>query len=443
MTSRNRAKNLVGRILRSQFVTSPSEVPVNAYLPFGKKVHLVDNLSTAAISGTSVIFKGGEERAYQGFDAELGWRISLFNSDAGQQLRIYGGGYRFTPDGGSGGAPDVQGPRARLDFTFDAVSYLWEGSRLSLGAEVQHDDPRGTQGFGSVRLRIALQSFGGATPSKLTAQERRMTDPIVRDIDIVSRAGAYGTQETATQTASGQAITVLSSASTTGVSLPGAVAAAGNNSTVILSGTFTTTATTTLQTGQTMQGGGTLSVRSPSGRTAMVSLPGATINSARFINGTVQMANNTVLTGFTINTSDTNVSAPSVVVPAGTSGATIANNTITSTTTGVANVAYGLLFSVGGGTSSTTVSGNSITATNSTAGGIAQSLTLNSSSNSIVSGNRLNAVSGGDLNSRVIYSANATIVTASSTGNVKVNGSCTDGGGNTGSISFTDATTCP
>ncbi|MBF0166962.1 MAG: hypothetical protein HQL45_04965 [Alphaproteobacteria bacterium] len=202
----------------------------------------------------------------QGFDAEIGWRLPFFKADAGQQLRIYGGGYRFAAD--SETVPKIQGPRGRLDLTFAQVPYLWDGSRLSLGAEVQHDNPRGTQGFVSARLRIPLQFFGKADPAKLTAQELRMTDPIIRDIDIVSQARAYGAPEAATQTASGQTLTVLDSNTTTGAGLPAAIAAAGANSIVILSGTFSTTAVTTLQSGQTVMGGGSTSVRSLSGRTA-------------------------------------------------------------------------------------------------------------------------------------------------------------------------------
>ena len=93
------------------------DVRANIYRPFGPDRHDVDSLNTAELSGTSVIFRGGEERALAGFDGEVGWRVPLFESNAGQQLRVYGGGYRFYADG----VDPVQGPRGRLDRTYDEV----------------------------------------------------------------------------------------------------------------------------------------------------------------------------------------------------------------------------------------------------------------------------------------------------------------------------------
>ncbi|KAF0223680.1 MAG: hypothetical protein FD176_1706 [Rhodospirillaceae bacterium] len=177
---------------------------VNGYVPVGRTSYQEDSLSTAEISGAGVIFRGGEERSLGGFDAEIGWRIPIFADDADRQVRVYAGGYRFADEG----IPMVAGPRGRAEMVFDEVPGLWEGSRLALGAELQNDDPRGTQGFLSARLRIPLQA--GAKPSRLTPMERRMADPIVRDIDVVAQAGAFGAAETATTTG-GNAISVVSS----------------------------------------------------------------------------------------------------------------------------------------------------------------------------------------------------------------------------------------
>src|SRR3546814_9231481 len=63
----------------------------NAYIPQGRRSHQVDALSTASLSGTSVIFRGGEEKSLSGFDAEIGWRVPVFDAQAAQQLRVYGG----------------------------------------------------------------------------------------------------------------------------------------------------------------------------------------------------------------------------------------------------------------------------------------------------------------------------------------------------------------
>src|SRR3546814_18634060 len=87
-------------------------------------------------------------------------------------------------------------------MVFDEVPGLWFGSRFSLGAEWQHDEPRGSQGFLSARLRIPLQIFGQPSSDR-TPMERRMAGPVVRDVDVVSQSGAFGKPETATANASG------------------------------------------------------------------------------------------------------------------------------------------------------------------------------------------------------------------------------------------------
>src|SRR3546814_6516498 len=145
--------------------------------------------------------------------------------------------------------------------------------------------------------------------------ERRMADPVVRDVDVVSQSGAFGKPETATATASGGAITVVSSASTAGANLQAALTTAGTNSTVILSGSFNTGgAITTLQSGQTLMGAGSITVRAPSGRTATLTTPAATLTGdVGGSNRTVVMANNSTLMGMTINNTDTtNINAQAV-----------------------------------------------------------------------------------------------------------------------------------
>jgi hypothetical protein len=391
--------------------------------------HDIDSLNTAALSGTSVIFRGGKERSLRGFDGEIGWRVPIFAGDAMQQLRIYGGAYKFYADE----VNKVQGPRGRAEWTFDEIPQLWEGSRFTLGTEVQNDGPRGTQAFAVARLRVPLQLFGEPV-SKLTPMERRMADPTVRDVDIISRAGAFGPQETATTTASGRALTVLSSATTTGAAMPGAVTAAGANSTVILSGSFTTTGTTTLNSGQTLMGGGALSVRSPSGRLATVALPTATITgNVGAANVTLELANNSTVTGLTINASDATNSVFAIRA-AGVSGATVSNSTITATTAGGAGTRAVIINTA---SSNVTLSGNSITAT-----GGASALAVEVGNSSVtVTGNTLSASGTSGLNAYAALST-ATILTGSS-GNTAGSGSCSNAGGNTGQISFTNTTTCP
>ncbi len=316
------------------------------------------------------------------------------------------------------------------------VPGLWEGSQLFLGAETQDDSERGSQSFASIRIRIPL----GGKPEKarqFTTQERRMTAPIVRDVDIVTQARVAATTpevvETATATANGQALTVLSSATTSGAALPGAVAAAPAANTIILSGTFNTTAETWVRDGRSLLAGA-VTVRSASGRTATL-VTSATIVGTNTASYVVRLAGNNTLSGLTITGTQNNGSVLEVVHLDDTAGnITVSNNTITATQTSNNNV-FGLK---GALITNLVVSGNTITATGNGAGDI-RALTL-AGSTATVSGNALSA--SGGATSRAVWVGTSTI-NAGSTGNTIGAGACTNGGGNTGSIGLTNGSTCP
>ncbi len=404
------------------------DLRANYYAPVGRRSHNVDSLSTAELSGTSVVFRGGEERSMGGFDAEIGWRVPLFEAGADKQFRIFGGGYHFSESG----VENISGPRARAELTFDSVPYLWEGSRLSLGAEWQHDDPRGSQGFLTARLRIPLQVYGKPS-SQLTAMERRMADPIVRDIDVVSQAGRFSAPETVTQTANGATFTVIDSNGFAATSLTANLATAGVNSTVILSGTFNTTAQTQMQGGQTLMAGNIM-VRSASGRTANLvtsaTISGTNVGAAAVL----QPTDNTTVQGLTIRVNNSGTAAIGIQANNTAGNIRYLNNTvIVSSGASTANAI------VVGANTNVTVSGNTATAT-TVAGQTAQALIVNSNSTATVTGNTLSA-SGGTTN-RAVLVGNATI-NAGSTGNVNTSGICTNTGSTTGSIVFTNGTTCP
>jgi hypothetical protein len=410
-------------------LSSDWDLRANGYMPLGSDWRAADRFNTATLSGTTVVFRSGEERALAGFDAEIGWRVPAFGRDAGQQVRLYAGGYRFASDD----VPEVKGPRGRAEIVFDELPFLWRGSRLALGVEAQYDGARGTQGFGAIRLRIPLQISEPPGSSKPGPMERRMADPIVRDVDIVAQAGAYGPQEAATQLESGTSFTVLNSSSTSGANLPGTVAAAAASTTFVMSGTFNTTALTQLQSGQSMMAG-SIVVRSPSGRTATLTTS-ATISGSDAVQNVIQLAGNNTLSGMTITGTDTGGGLAGVLLNNTAANINVLNNTINLTQTG-ANAASGIAVGVNTGV---VVSGNRITVTGS--GGATTMTALNVvTSTATVSGNTLSA-SGGTAN-RATNVSNSTI-NSGSTGNVKAAGVCNDGGGNTGSLSFTDGSTCP
>lgn len=406
------------------------EFRANGYVPVGTKARDLGTTSTASLSGTSiqVTSTNREERALEGFDAEMGWRAPLFDSEARRQLRLYAGGYRFSDAGVT-----VEGPRVRAELAMDDLNWFGRGTGLFLGMETQNDGIRGHQNFLSLRLRIPLGKEH-ERPSSLNAQERRMTAPVMRDVDIVTQNHVASTlvetvdasTPSAAVTVNGQAATVVSSATTSGAALQAALTAAGNNSTVVLSGTFNTTATTTLQTGQTVVGAGNLTVTTPSGHTVTIAAPGATITASA--PSALTMANGTTLSGLTINNTYNPAASYAIAAP-GISNVTIKNSVIsTASTSGVYVIDART-------TNNMILSGNTISSTS--AGGVG--VQADSAVNITIAGNTFGTASlpfG-------IHGNQWTSFNAASTGNVANGTNCVFlPGAPVGSVGF-DTITCP
>lgn len=430
------------------------DVRANAYLPRGNRVKQVGagtavaGTTTAALAGNTVqvtttagVTSVTEERALRGFDAEVGWRVPVFDAEGPRQLRVYLGAFRF-----SDSVSRLSGPRARVELEVADLRHLWRGGQLTVGAEVQNDQARGTHAFFSLRLRVPLG--GNASGATLSAQARRMAAPIVRDVDIVTQSrtntvvtGA-NTVETATTLDTGQAFTVLDSGTTTGAALPGAVAAAGANSLVVLSGTFNTSGITTLQPGQTLMGAGTFTVRTPSGRTATLTTPRATITGAVAGNNpAVALANNATLTGLQVSNTATGGGTPNpfAVRANGVTGATVSNNILLGFGNNGGGTAQSLLIT--GASSNITVSGNTLTSTGTT--GITVGLNVVNSTGILVLNNTMSATSNPPATqSRAIVVNNGSFA-AGSTGNTIVSGICSVAVAGTGSIGLTSGGTCP
>ncbi|OMG52470.1 hypothetical protein BJN45_14330 [Azonexus hydrophilus] len=407
------------------------DLRANAYVPVGTRGHKLGSTSMAAVAGSTVQITtlDYEERSLQGFDVEAGWRLPIFDSEAGRQLRVYFGGYRFSDAG-----IKVEGPRARVELAFDDLPWFGRGSALFLGAEAQHDSARGDQQFLSMRLRIPLGKVAQSR-STLSAQARRMTAPIVRDVDVVTQSHVASRQvETATTTANGQAFTLVTSdAAPTGAALGAAVSAAGNDSTVLLSGVFNTGNTlVSTQIGQTLTG--TLSVRTASGHTATVNT-GAAINGVN-ATSTIQLNAGGKLSGLSISNAYSGGGGRAVLVADGSTGVHITGNVISVTQSG-ANAATGITIGLN---TTATISGNTISATGSGGATNMMAIASTNASTVTVSGNSLSA-SGGTANYLVWSGANTTI-TADSTGNIRGSGTC-NGTSLSGSVVFTDATHCP
>lgn len=419
----------------------------NAYLPQGERVRTLSTsvtvgIPTAALVGNVIrVTTPGNtttttmESSLKGYDAEVGWRLPFFNAEDRSQMRLYLGGYRFYDS-----VTTVSGPRLRAELAMSDLPKLWRGAELLLGAEAQHDNVRGSQNFLSVRLRVPL---GGEPPRQgrlLSQQERRMVTPVMRDVDVVTNARTVSVTaatlvENATATAGGQTLTVLDSATTTTTAaLNTALATAGAN-TVILSGTFNTNAQVNMAAGQTLIGGGSLTVISPSGRTAVLSLPGATIAAtANSTQTALAMANNATLVGMTV-TNDSNLLGSSNAVTAqGVTGVTIRNSTLAS----IGPLGSYVLDAMT--TTNAVIVGNTITANPS--GGAAMGIRTESASNITIAGNTIATT----VTPGVKYAITGnqwTAFAAGSTGNVAVGGTCIFiGGAPAGAVGFSTIN-CP
>jgi hypothetical protein len=410
----------------------------NAYFPFGERVKDLGSTpggaTFAASSDPPFRSRRSAPRsarsALRGFDAEVGWRVPIWAAGDAKALRLYAGMFHFDDSV----VQAVTGPRLRAELTMYEVPHLWDGARLTLGVEFQHDYVRGSQGFGLVRLSVPLQP--ARHERKLNWQERRMVDRVVRDVDIVTQTKttqAPSIVEAATQTTGGETITVINSDTTSGAALSGALATAGANSLVVLAGTFATNAATTLQNGQTVMGTGSLAVQTASGRTATLTTPGATINFTNTLGPYaygLEMANNSTLTGMTIHASGTNSTVGAVVIK---SSVTIANNTLSASAPSGLGQVLALV------NSTATVTGNDLSGI-APAGDYATAILTNGGTYT-VAGNTFNA-SGVDI-SRSLSLQGTTTFNAGSTGNTLASGNCFASGAFTGSIGLAGGATCP
>ncbi|MCB1652387.1 MAG: inverse autotransporter beta domain-containing protein, partial [Alphaproteobacteria bacterium] len=229
--------NFMQATVGAELLSEDYDLRLNAYIPHAKEQEISGtNNVTGTLAGTQLRLVGAanqRERALPGFDAEVGVKLPLL-ADYVSSMRAYGGGFYFDADG----YDRVAGPRGRFEVSWDDFVSFGEGSRFTLGTEIQHDDVRGRTAFASARLRIPLQSFKKSQTVKraLSPLERRMTERVVRDVDIVSNVRTGDpVNEPATITINGQQIsnvTVLDANDNLAVDIP----AAGAGSTVLLDG---------------------------------------------------------------------------------------------------------------------------------------------------------------------------------------------------------------
>ena len=124
-----------------------------------------------------------QEKALPGLDGEVGYLLPIPWDDR-YELRAYAGGYHFI---GEDNFESVTGPRGRVEWRAYDLPILGPGSRFMMGVEAQWDEPRGSQAFGLASLRIPFDVFADKSKRKgLKGLDRRMLQPVIRDVDVVT-----------------------------------------------------------------------------------------------------------------------------------------------------------------------------------------------------------------------------------------------------------------
>jgi len=136
-----------------------------------------------------------KEHALFGADAEIGVRLpieALFGGGDGapkwlddHELRVFAGGYYFDSKEFE---DEIAGGRLRMEWNVANILPQVQGSKLTFEADYQYDDVRKEQFEVGLRLRLPLGNHGWGNPAykSLSYAERRMSDPIIRDTDVVT-----------------------------------------------------------------------------------------------------------------------------------------------------------------------------------------------------------------------------------------------------------------
>jgi hypothetical protein len=298
------------KLIVTSTVTTGSGTPTATVSIVGS--NLLMTTSTLVTTTTTTT----RELALWGVDGEVGFRVpvddwlGLRESSAIQsELRLYAGAFYFDhPDLGT----PMAGPKARAELRLNNIVSSLPGSRLSFEAGWRHDEVRGSAWEVGARLRVP---FGGDERryAALSAQERRMTDRIERDVDIVSTksttsstttTGSVGTSEQVEDALTGVRFDRVATVDGTG-DIQAVTNTAGANSLVIASGTFNMGSTSiTLPGDLTLMGAGaTILVRGVTSGT-VVNFTAAGSRPTYSYTGTTQtaagitLASNTHVAGF-------------------------------------------------------------------------------------------------------------------------------------------------
>ncbi|MBB3206489.1 hypothetical protein FHS27_002298 [Rhodopirellula rubra] len=243
----------------------------NLYIPESGSEEVI--APTAVITNGNLVVQNNEERAYHGFDLEAGALLWRTPNWCDSEIRGFAGTYYFDTD--SSNARTVAGPRVRAEWRSYDLPWMGQDSRLTVGAQYQHDDVRGGQTAAILMMRLPLGTDRGRTRRR-TYMQRRMTDVIVRDIDVVTRpTPTPGGEEVALHAEQNFAIGSVTILDADTDDLAATVAAATTDTVIIDGGAgeVTTTDSIVVQTGQNLLGGGFMVKGADTGVTATIGTP--------------------------------------------------------------------------------------------------------------------------------------------------------------------------
>lgn len=178
--------------LGAELMSADWDVRLNGYIADNQRKTMPGHYELY-IHNTEIAVLQGEDVGYSGFDGEVGYR--LFSTDT-TDFRLFVGGFYFTHDNSDQTSlgqnfdfsyREMAGPQARAELTMYDLDLLGAQSRLTVTAEVAHDDVRGTTGYGGVALRIPLGDFTGSSGAQaLDELDRRMVDPERRRDEVLT-----------------------------------------------------------------------------------------------------------------------------------------------------------------------------------------------------------------------------------------------------------------